>query len=113
MRRIVCSEPAQAVDIPMGAETNLSSPQLEPTKSRETETLLNDDQVKGSASFLVSIWPFSGARIPDFDSLVLELDVGAAGVCVVRAVPIRATRVGYHGACLAGNDGACPITADS
>ncbi|KAM3350570.1 hypothetical protein ACQJBY_022972 [Aegilops geniculata] len=28
----------------MGAETNLSSPQLEPPKSRETETLLNDDQ---------------------------------------------------------------------
>ncbi|KAM3354643.1 hypothetical protein ACQJBY_025389 [Aegilops geniculata] len=28
----------------MGAETNLSSPQLEPAKSRETETLLNDDQ---------------------------------------------------------------------
>ncbi|XP_044381995.1 uncharacterized protein [Triticum aestivum] len=28
----------------MGAETNLSSPQLDPTKSRESVTLLNDDQ---------------------------------------------------------------------
>ncbi|KAF7024912.1 hypothetical protein CFC21_037173 [Triticum aestivum] len=44
VRRIVCSEPAQAVGIPMGAETNLSSPQLDPTKSRESVTLLNDDQ---------------------------------------------------------------------
>ena len=63
----------------MGAETNLSSPQLDPTKSRESVTLLNDDQVRGSASFCLSTWSFSSARFPDFDSLVLELDVGAAG----------------------------------
>jgi hypothetical protein len=37
--------------------------------------------------------------------LILGLDACAAGVSVVRSIPIRVTRMGYDGACLAGTGG--------